>query len=93
MQIYDRNHDSKIDRNELVEILKMMVGGNIHEEQISTIADHTIGELVNFDLKFFYDYYLFLQDADGDLTITFEEFCNTLSKIDVDEKMSMKFLN
>ncbi|CAF0755714.1 unnamed protein product [Adineta steineri] len=75
--IYDRNHDSKIDRNELVEILKMMVGGNIHEDQIATIADHTIGEL----------------DADGDLTITFKEFCDTISKIDVDEKMSMKFLN
>jgi hypothetical protein len=30
----------------------MMVGGNIHEEQISTIADHTIGELVFF---FLYD--------------------------------------
>ncbi|CAF2405582.1 unnamed protein product [Rotaria sp. Silwood2] len=75
--IYDRNHDSKIDRNELLGILKMMVGGNIHDEQIATIADHTIAEL----------------DADGDLTITFEEFCGTLAKIDVDEKMSMKFLN
>ncbi|UJR21300.1 hypothetical protein I4U23_024390 [Adineta vaga] len=75
--MYDRNHDEKIDRNELKEILKLMVGGNIHDEQIATIADHTIEEL----------------DADGDLTITFDEFCKTLSNIDVDEKMSMKFLN
>ncbi|CAF1239471.1 unnamed protein product [Rotaria magnacalcarata] len=75
--IYDRNHDSKIDRHELLGILKMMVGGNIHDEQIATIADHTIEEL----------------DSDGDLTITFEEFCKTLIRIDVDEKMSMKFLN
>ncbi|CAF0939235.1 unnamed protein product [Didymodactylos carnosus] len=75
--MYDRNHDSKIDRNELLEILKMMVGGNIHDEQIATIADHTIGEL----------------DSDGDLSITFEEFCETLQRIDVDEKMSMKFLS
>lgn len=37
----------KIDRKELLEVLKMMVGGNIHEEEIATIADHTIGELVN----------------------------------------------
>ena len=44
--MYDRNHDMKIDRNELLEVLKMMVGGNIHDDQIATIADHTIGELV-----------------------------------------------
>jgi Ca2+-binding EF-hand superfamily protein len=44
--MYDRNHDMKIDRNELLEVLKMMVGGNIHVDQIATIADHTIGELV-----------------------------------------------
>ncbi|CAF0926611.1 unnamed protein product [Didymodactylos carnosus] len=41
--MYDRNHDLKIDRNELLEVLKMMVG----DEQIATIADHTIGELVS----------------------------------------------
>ena len=45
--MYDRNHDSKIDRNELLEILKMMVGGNIEDVEIATIADHTIGELVS----------------------------------------------
>ncbi|CAM4821751.1 unnamed protein product [Rotaria magnacalcarata] len=73
--LYDRNHDSNIDRNELIEILKLMVGGNINDEQISTIADHTIGEL----------------DVNGDLKITFEEFCATLSRIHIDEKMSMKF--
>lgn len=44
--MYDRNHDRKIDRGELLEVLKMMVGGNIHEDQIATIADHTIDELV-----------------------------------------------
>ena len=49
--MYDRNHDMKIDRQELLGVLKMMVGGNIHEDQIATIADHTIGELVNRKLK------------------------------------------
>lgn len=44
--MYDRNHDMKIDRTELLEVLKMMVGGNINDDQIETIADHTIGELV-----------------------------------------------
>jgi len=75
--MYDRNHDMKIDRSELLDVLKMMVGGNIHDDQIATIADHTIGEL----------------DSDGDQSITFEEFCETLERIDADDKMSMKFLS
>jgi Ca2+-binding EF-hand superfamily protein len=54
----------------------MLVGSNIPEEQMNAIAERTIAEL----------------DVDGDLSITFEEFCDTLKKIDVDEKMSMKFL-
>ncbi|CAF4544835.1 unnamed protein product [Rotaria socialis] len=70
--MYDRNHDMKIDRRELLDVLKMMVGGNIHDDQIATIADHTIGEL----------------DDDGDKSITFEEFCNTLERIDADDKMN-----
>ena len=49
--MYDRNHDMKIDRKELLEVLKMMVGGNIHEDQIAMIADHTIGELVTITIK------------------------------------------
>lgn len=57
-------------------ILRMLVGSNIPEEQMNAIAERTIAEL----------------DVDGDLSITFEEFCDTLKKIDVDEKMSMKFL-
>lgn len=44
--MYDRNHDMKINREELLEVLKMMVGGNIHDDQIATIADHTIRDLV-----------------------------------------------
>ncbi len=73
---YDRNHDDKIDKEELLSILRMLVGSNIPEEQIVSIAERTIAEL----------------DVDGDLRITFDEFCDTLAKIDVDEKMSMKFL-
>jgi Ca2+-binding EF-hand superfamily protein len=52
--MYDRNHDMKIDRAELLDVLKMMVGGNIHDDQIATIADHTIGELVNEKQKTFF---------------------------------------
>lgn len=77
----------------LLIFIKIQVGGNIHEEQISTIADHTIGELVKYEFCFCFGETKksIFQDSDGDLTITFDEFCQTLSKIDIDEKMSMKF--
>jgi hypothetical protein len=44
----------KIDRKELLDVLKMMVGGNIHEDQITAIADHTIGELVSRKMNIYY---------------------------------------
>lgn len=74
--IYDRDKDDKINKTELLGILRMLVGSNIPEEQMNAIAERTIAEL----------------DVNGDLSITFQEFCDTLKKIDVDEKMSMKFL-
>jgi calcineurin B family protein 1 len=74
--IYDRDKDEKINKTELLCILRMLVGSNIPEEQINNIAERTISEL----------------DSDGDFVITFEEFCKTLTKIDIDDKMSMKFL-
>ena len=74
--VYDRDKDDKINKTELLAILRMLVGSNIPEEQINSIAERTISEL----------------DTNGDMVITFKEFCKTLNKIDVDEKMSMKFL-
>lgn len=74
--IYDKNKDDRIDKEELLAILRMLVGSNIAEDQLNGIAERTIAEL----------------DENGDMVITFHEFCETLKKIDVDEKMSMKFL-
>jgi Ca2+-binding EF-hand superfamily protein len=74
--MYDRDKDNRINKYELVLILKMLVGSNIAEEQLNAIAERTIKEL----------------DENGDMVITFQEFCETLKKIDVDEKMSLKFL-
>jgi Ca2+-binding EF-hand superfamily protein len=76
LKIYDRDKDNQINKKELLAVLEMMVGDNIPNEQLTSIAERTINEL----------------DEDGDEAITFEEFCTTLEKIDVDEKMSMKFL-
>jgi calcineurin B family protein 1 len=74
--VYDRDKDGRISKPELLAILRMLVGSNIPEEQMNAIAERTIAEL----------------DENGDLVITFQEFCDTLKKIDIDEKMSMKFL-
>lgn len=74
--MYDRDKDGRINKPELLAILHMLVGSNIPEEQMNAIAERTIAEL----------------DENGDMVITFQEFCETLKKIDIDEKMSMKFL-
>lgn len=74
--IYDRDKDAKINKTELMTILKMLVGSNIPEDQMNAIAERTIAEL----------------DVDGDEFITFDEFCKTLTRIDIEDKMSVKFL-
>jgi Ca2+-binding EF-hand superfamily protein len=75
-KVYDRDCDDKINKSELLNVLHMMVGDNIPEDQLTAIAERTITEL----------------DSDNDMVITFDEFCKTLEKIDIDDKMSMKFL-
>ncbi|XP_054152954.1 calcineurin B homologous protein 1-like [Oppia nitens] len=76
-KMYDLDDDQKISREELLAVLHMMVGSNISTEQLSNIADRTIMEA----------------DKDGDQCITFEEFCTTLERTDVEEKMSIRFLH
>jgi calcineurin B homologous protein 1 len=71
--VYDRDKDERINRQELLSILNMLVGANLPEEQMGAIAERAIAEI-------------------GDTDITFKQFCDTLEKIDVDDKMSMKFL-
>ena len=56
--MYDLDGDDKISREELLAVLHMMVGANISEEQLGSIADRTIAEA----------------DQDGDGMIGFEEF-------------------
>lgn len=47
------------------------------EEQLTSIAERTIFEA----------------DQDGDQMISFVEFCNALERTDVEQKMSIRFLN
>jgi len=75
--MYDLDNDDKISRTELLNVLHMMVGANISEEQLGSIADRTIQEA----------------DEDQDGAISFEEFCRVMVKVDVEQKMSIRFLS
>ena len=55
----------------------MMVGSNISEEQLESIAERTIMEA----------------DLDNDGLMSFEEFAQVLERTDVEKKMSIRFLN
>ncbi|XP_011504298.1 PREDICTED: calcineurin B homologous protein 1 [Ceratosolen solmsi marchali] len=76
-KMYDLDNDDLISKDELLAILHMMVGANISEEQLSSIAERTLSEA----------------DEDGDNMINFEEFCKALERTDVEQKMSIRFLS
>jgi len=76
-KLYDIDDDDRITKEELLAVLQMMVGENISEDQLLSVAERTILEA----------------DVDGDGMISFEEFCNVLDRSEVEHKMSIKFLN
>ncbi|KAK6470666.1 calcineurin B homologous protein 2 isoform X1 [Huso huso] len=75
-QLYDQDKDGKISKSELLQVLRMMVGVQVTEEQLESITDRTIQEA----------------DLDGDDAISFEEFKKSLDKVDIEHKMSIRFL-
>uniref|UniRef100_H3DPV7 Calcineurin-like EF-hand protein 1 n=1 Tax=Tetraodon nigroviridis TaxID=99883 RepID=H3DPV7_TETNG len=76
-RLYDLDRDDKISRDELLQVLRMMVGVNISDDQLGSIADRTIQEA----------------DTNGDNSISFNEFIKVLEKVDVEQKMSIRFLH
>jgi len=76
-RMYDLDDDSRISKDELLAVLHMMVGANISDDQLSSIAERTIKEA----------------DTDHDNMISFEEFCEALARTDVEQKMSIRFLH
>merc|ERR1712241_13250 len=76
-RMYDLDGDDKISKEELLTVLTMMVGNNISTEQLISIAERTIMEA----------------DTDKDDLISFEEFAKVLELTDVEQKMSIRFLN
>ncbi|KAH8272181.1 hypothetical protein KR018_008776 [Drosophila ironensis] len=76
-KMYDLDDDGVIRRDELLSILHMMVGANISQDQLVSIAERTI----------------LVADLGCQGKISFEDFCKALDRTDVDQKMSIRFLN
>lgn len=76
-KMYDLDDDGVISRDELLSILHMMVGANISQDQLVSIAERTILEA----------------DLCCQGKISFEDFCKALERTDVEQKMSIRFLN
>ncbi|XP_059188006.1 calcineurin B homologous protein 2 [Centropristis striata] len=76
-QLYDQDRDGKISREELLEVLRMMLGLQVTEEQLQSIAERAIQEA----------------DLDRDDAISFDEFRKSLEKVNIDHKMSTRFLS
>ncbi|XP_046583759.1 calcineurin B homologous protein 1-like [Haliotis rubra] len=76
-KMYDLDGDDRISKEELLSVLHMMVGANISEEQLGSIADRTIVEV----------------DEDKDTMISFQEFVKAMDRVDVEQKMSIRFLH
>ncbi|XP_068174343.1 calcineurin B homologous protein 2 isoform X4 [Antennarius striatus] len=75
-QLYDQDGDGKISRAELFQALRAMLGLRVTEEQLESIAERAIQEA----------------DLDRDDAISFDEFRKSLEKVDIDHKMSIRFL-
>ncbi|XP_046310501.1 calcineurin B homologous protein 2 isoform X2 [Marmota monax] len=57
-QLYDLDQDGKISRHEMLQVLRLMVGVQVTEEQLESITDRTVQEA----------------DEDGDGAVSFLEF-------------------
>ncbi|BFZ12271.1 hypothetical protein BsWGS_15310 [Bradybaena similaris] len=75
--MYDLDDDDMISRDELINVLHMMVGDNMSDEQLASIADRTLQDV----------------DLDKDAFISREEFIKAMEHVDVEQQMSIRFLN
>lgn len=74
-KIYDVNNDDLLDIDDLVAILKMMVGTYVDDARIRRIAERTLREA----------------DKDCDGFIDFDEFCASFSRKDFEESLRVDF--
>lgn len=75
-QLYDQDRDGKISQQEMLQVLRLMVGVQVTEEQLESIADRTVQEA----------------DEDGDGAVSFLEFTKSLERMNVEQKMSIRIL-
>ncbi|XP_060028794.1 calcineurin B homologous protein 2 [Erinaceus europaeus] len=75
-QLYDLDRDGKISRQEMLQVLRLMVGVQVTEEQLESITDRTVQEA----------------DEDGDGAVSFHEFAKSLEKMNIEQKMSIRIL-
>ncbi|XP_044843861.1 calcineurin B homologous protein 2-like [Mauremys mutica] len=75
-QLYDQDSDGKISRDEMLQVLRLMVGIQVTDEQLACIAERTIQEA----------------DQDGDGAISFEEFATSVEKLNIEQRMSLRLL-
>merc|ERR1711988_2009709 len=71
--IYDVNKDGYISNGDLFQVMKMMVGDNLAEEQLQQLVDRQ----------------LVCADTDGDGKLSFEEFKEAVKNIGVAEQLSI----
>lgn len=74
-RMYDHDNDGMIKTEELLRLLRLMVGHNISHQQLQLIAERTIAET----------------DIDKDGGLNFKEFCEGLNAVDIDGKMTVRF--
>ncbi|CDO66981.1 protein phosphatase 2b regulatory subunit, putative [Plasmodium reichenowi] len=72
--VYDINKDGMISNGELFTVMKMMVGNNLNDTQLQQLVDRTILQA----------------DKDGDGMISFEEFKDMISHMDVGNKLKLE---
>uniref|UniRef100_A0A8C9AGZ5 Calcineurin like EF-hand protein 2 n=1 Tax=Prolemur simus TaxID=1328070 RepID=A0A8C9AGZ5_PROSS len=75
-QLYDLDGDGKISWQEMLQVLWLMVGVQVTEEQLESITDRTLQEA----------------DEDEDGAVSFLEFAKSLEKMNVEQKMSIRIL-
>ncbi|KAH8739664.1 hypothetical protein FG386_001221 [Cryptosporidium ryanae] len=72
--IYDVNGDGWISNGELFKVMKMMVGDNLEDQQLQQLVDRCIIQT----------------DRDGDGLISYDEFRDVVSHLELDDKLNLQ---
>ena len=74
-EIYDVNRDGFISNGDLFKILKLMTNEDLADEQLQQLVDRTMRDA----------------DIDGDGLLSFPEFKRAVSKVKLDDKLTVEF--